>query len=248
MLPIWGFHEVLSFYLSVLDASERYLLYSVLCLPVAKIYFVAFSLVFSDSQCLDFDNETQLSAQLHLAAGTAPPASRGWCKPLGKPMWQTSVLHVPLLAHAHARTYTHKRKPAKQRMHGEVAGETPPPRHHPTRTCTARAPGIQATQAIMLFACLHIIQHLAYYLCISCLLFCILFDILFYIFCIFIFICISFYSSDDYCLVPHDRAQFTNQNLHPSLPSFVLSQVAPGKSADSFRISKALSTQYRPLG
>ncbi len=55
---------------------------------------------------------------------------------------------------------------------------------------------------------------------------------------------------DAYCLVPHDRAQlFTYHHRHPSRPTCVLSQLAPGKSADWSLIPLASgrgSFQYRP--
>jgi hypothetical protein len=50
------------------------------------------------------------------------------------------------------------------------------------------------------------------------------------------FACPFFYF--DHCLVPQLRAQLlTYHHLHLSLPSFVLPQEAPGKSADFLRIS-----------
>jgi hypothetical protein len=45
----------------------------------------------------------------------------------------------------------------------------------------------------------------------------------------------------DYCFVPYERAKLlTYHHLHPSAASFDLSQAAPGKSADSLRISNGI--------
>ena len=44
-----------------------------------------------------------------------------------------------------------------------------------------------------------------------------------------------------FCVVPHERAKLlTHHHLHPSPASCVLSQEAPGNSADSLRISNGI--------
>jgi hypothetical protein len=102
-------------------------------------------------------------------------------------------------------------------------------------------------------------------LLISCILFCILFETSFYIFCISWLIItyssyftfsrekifaqgVSFLETQLLLLGSDDGAQLFNyHHLHPSLTSFVLYQIAPGKSADSPCISKGI-VQVSPTG
>ena len=94
-------------------------------------------------------------------------------------------------------------------------------------------------------------------LCILCILFCILCILDKSILCILCIFCIFVMKKSflrvflrllQLLLGSHPRAQLlTYHHLQPSQPSLVLSQAAPGKSADSFRMSKGIGCFVCPI-